>query len=161
MTIAANQIKYFKTTNGLGGNKLSTELTSALLNDVFSQTSSAEADAGKREYACFYVQNTNGTDTATAVKQWLVANTPSESTVDTIGLGSSGAGGDEPAIPNKNTAPTGVVFSLAANEVGCLNLPDLGPNQFHAIWIKRVTSAGAAGINIDNSIIRTKVDTPA
>lgn len=161
MTISANEIKYFKTTNGLGGAKTATEVTSGLLSDIFAQTPSVEADAGKTEYACIYVQNTNGVDTGTAVKQWLLSNTPSTDTEDTIGLGSSGAGGTEPTIANKNTAPTGVTFSLAANEAGCLNIPDLGPGAFHAIWIKRVTSPGASGIAVDNSVIRTKMDTPA
>lgn len=161
MTILAGEIKYFKTTNSLGGAKTATEVTSGLLSDIFAQTPSAEADTGKTEYACIYVENTNGVDTGTTVKQWLLSNTPSADTEDTIGFGTSGVDGVEQTIANKNTAPTGVIFSLAANEAGSISLPDLGPNKFHAVWIKRVTSPGAAGIAIDNSVIRTKMDTPA
>jgi len=160
MSALDGKIKYFKTLNGLGGAKLASELTSALLSELFAQTPSAEADAGKTEYACIYVQNTHATAVATTVKQWLLSNTPSPSTVDSIGLGTSGVDGEEQAIANKNTAPAGVAFSLAANEASCLNLPDLAGTKFHALWFKRVTSAGAAGINVDNSVLRTKADSP-
>ena len=128
--------------------------------DIFANTSSEEAASGKTEYAAFMFKTHNGSDTGTAVKVWLLSNTPSADTVDTIGIGTSGVDGVEQTISDKNTAPAGVSFETAIDEANCLNLPDLEWGNFHAIWVKRVTSGAASAIGVDNSVIRTKMDSP-
>ena len=152
------EIKYFKTTNSLGGEITSNELVSASIGAIFKDTTSAEAIAGKTEYACIYIKNT-GDSIAKVVKQWFLSNTPSADTQDSIGIGTSGVDGEEQSIANSKTAPVGVAFSAAANEAACLNFPDLDIGKFHALWIKRVTQPNASSIAVDNSVFRTKVDT--
>ncbi len=151
-------IKYLKTANNLGGPVTENELLSASFGALLDNTKSAEAAAGKTEYACIYIKNT-GDSLAEVVKQWLLSNTPSEDTEDSIGVGASGVNGEEQVVADKNTAPVGVVFGLASTEAGCLNYPDLNPGDFHALWLRRVTSPNAAPIALDNSVFRTKVDT--
>lgn len=156
----AAAIQYYKSTKtgSLGGAITVNEVTSALLSELFGNTTSQEAIDGKTEYVCIYIKNT-GNALAEAVKQWILSNTPSADTEDAIGLGSSGLNGVEQEIANKNSAPVGVTFSAAANEAACLNFPDLAATDFHAIWVRRITQPNASAIAIDNTVLRNKVDT--
>lgn len=151
-------IKHYKAASNLGGAISANEVVTASLGELFTNTTSQEAIDGKTEYVCIYIKNT-GDSLAEVVKQWILSNTPSADTVDAIGVGASGINAAEAAIANKNTAPSGVVFSAAADEANCLSYPDLAVGDFHALWIKRVTQPNASSIAVDNSVFRTKVDT--
>lgn len=153
-------IQYYKSAKAgsLGGAITVNEVTNALLGDIFGNTTSEEAVAGKTEYACIYIKNT-GDSLAEVVKEWILSNTPSADTADAIGVGTSGVNGVEQEVANKNTAPVGVTFSAAANEAACLNFPNLAAAQFHALWIRRITQPNASAIAIDNTVLRNKVDT--
>lgn len=160
MPIASSDIKYYKTTNNLGGAKTANEVANATLAEIFANTSSAEALTGSVRFACIYVENTHASLTLSVVKQWLVSNTPSTDTHCQIGLGSSGVDGTEQTITDENDAPTGVTFSDAIDEDNAILLPDLAAGEHQAIWIRWETDANAAAINVDNAVIRIKGDTP-
>lgn len=161
MPIAATDIKRYKTTNNLGGAITANEVNDATLAEVFANISSAEASSGVTKYACIYVRNKHGSLTLSAVKHWILSNTPSADTTYEIAVGKAGKNNPEPAIADETTAPTGVTFSAAANEAGAQSLPDLGPDDYIAIWLKLVVNANAAAVNLDNAVFRVKGDTPA
>lgn len=156
----AAAIQFYKSTKAgsLGGAITATELANATLADLFPNTTSEEAASGKTHYACIYIKNT-GVDVATTVKQWILANTPSADTDDAIGVGTAAVNGTEQEVASSSVAPTGVTFSAAANEAACLNLPDLAAGAHIALWIRRITSPGAASRAVDNTVLRNKVDT--
>ncbi|MBO9492073.1 hypothetical protein J7384_17055 [Endozoicomonas sp. G2_1] len=160
MAISASEIKYFKTTNNLGGAITSSEISSGSLENIFPNFTSAEAAAGIVKYACIYVRNTNTSDTLTSVKHWIATQTPSPTTSVEVGLGTAAANASEQVISNITTAPTGVTFSTAANEANSLPLPDLAPDAYKSIWIKWTVNTGTAAIAVDNAVLTTKGDTP-
>ena len=115
----------------------------------FSTVQSAESTTGSVKYRCVYVRNGHSSETLSAAKLWLSANTPSPSTEIAVGLGTSGIGGTEQTIPNEATAPSGVTFGPAVNEAAALALGDLGPQQWRAVWERRTVIAGAAELAQD------------
>lgn len=160
MAIIASELKLLKTTNNLGGTATATEVVTATMNNIFRNITSAETVSGITLYACIYLKNANATLTATAVKQWLSANSASADTDFAIGLGTSAKNGTEQTIANETTAPIGVTFSAAANEAASIALPDLAPNDTQAMWIRYTVNAGATAVALDSCTIETKVDTP-
>lgn len=161
MPIINSDIKYLQSTNNLGGLITAAAVVNATLENLFNNISSAEAKAGVTKYACVYVKNTHATLTWSAVKQWILQNTPSNDTEVFIGIGVSGVDGEEPTIANELAAPAGVVFDLAADEATANNLPNLAKGEYHGFWVKLVVSPDAAAVALDNWKIRTKGDTPA
>ncbi|MBO9492218.1 hypothetical protein J7384_17790 [Endozoicomonas sp. G2_1] len=157
-TILATQLPYYKTTNGLGGAITSNKLTSAKLGDLFPHTTSDEARDGKTEYACIYIKNEHASELAQLVRNFIVSNTPSAGTVISIGAGTSAVNGVEQAISDINTAPSGVSFSTANGLANAINRPNLPAGQHMAIWVRKVTSPGTAGVSVDNAVIETRVD---
>lgn len=161
MPILNTDIKYFKTADNLGGAITATLVVSATLENLFSNISSAEAKDGVTKYACLYVKNTHASFTWSAVKQWILQNTPSNDTEVFLGLGVSGVDGEEPTIADELTAPAGVIFGSPEDEATANDLPNLAKAEYHGFWVKLVVSPNAAAIALDNWKIRTKGDTPA
>lgn len=161
MPIAANELKFFKSTNDLGGAITATEIVTATLQNLFNNITGDESAAGITLYNCIYLSNENGSLELSAVKAWLLQNTPSADTDVAIGLGTSAVNGTEQTIANEETAPAGVTFSSAANEGAALAMPNIPAGQHKALWIRLTVSPGASAVALDNMIIRWKGDTPA
>jgi hypothetical protein len=89
----------------LGGEKSSTEITSASLHNLFDQVSGSEAQAGDTEYRCFYIHNAHASLALQGAKVWIDTNTPSGDTSAEIALGISAVNGVEPTVANESTSP--------------------------------------------------------
>ena len=162
MPVTASDIK-FRLSGGasnadqnlsLGGAKSSNEASASLFDNV----SSAEASAGDTEYRCFYVHNASATNTMLDTKVWIQANTPSGDTELRIGLGTSAVNGTEQTVASEGNAPSGVTFSLAADEANAISLGDIPVGQHRAVWVRRSVTAAAAAFN-DSATLRCKCDT--
>lgn len=142
----------------LGGQMASSQITSASLNNLFDDVSSADnaAAAAEDEYRCFFFHNTDGALSLTGVRIFLQAETTPNTTIS-IGLDPVGAiAGNSPSgtpmaavIANEDTAPAGVTFSAPTTD-GAGLVPggspagELGPGEAIAVWVRRVPSGGAA-----------------
>lgn len=153
------------TTASLGGNPSTTQITDNTTHNIWDVVSSAESSAGDTEYRCIYVKNEHDTLTLQSAKVWIQTNTPSSDTSVEIGLGSSAVGSNPNeqggALANEQTAPTSVTFSTAAGEGNALSIGNIPPNQYKAIWIKRIVSASAAAANDDSYVLSYAGDTAA
>jgi len=160
MAISPSDIVFYESTSGLGGAKTGSAITSAQLHNLFDVVTGAESTAGDIEYRCFYVENTNATDTLTTSGIYIQTNTPSTDTNVEIGLDPAGNGGTAVTIANESTSPAGVTF----NEPGSgspLSLGDLAPGEFYAVWVKRTVDSAAGAFNNDSVILRVTGDSPA
>jgi len=159
MPITASEIKYYESTNGLGGAITANEITTAQLHNVFDYVSSGEASAGDIEYRCVYVKNTNGsTLTLKAALVYILANTPSGTTTCGVGLGTSGVGGTEQVIPSESVAPAAVTFNEAEGVGAGLLMGDIPADSYHAIWLRRTISVGTLATSSDNMSISVTGD---
>ena len=156
MSIIPSEIKYYKsaTSTSLGGAITATELSGAA-NDLFDPVTGDEADSGDIEYRCIYVKNTNGTIPLGSPRVFILTNTPSTFTDIEIGLGVSAIDGVEPSVADENSAPVGVVFSLANGYSNGLAFPTLSPGQYKAVWLRRNVDIAARAYNSDSVIIST------
>lgn len=144
----------------IGGIISSTLITDNVVANLFDNVSYAESVAGDIEYRCFYLKNTNGTDTVTAVLAWIQSQTPSGSTVIAIGLDPAGVGNGSTtgvaATPaDENTAPSGVTFSTSPVDAASgLAIGTMTAGQAIAIWIRRTITALAPSVAHDPATIR-------
>lgn len=126
----------------LGGIK-SSEVVSTTTDGLFDAVSAAQASAGSIEYRCIYLHNANGTDTMTAARVWVSANTPLAGTTLDIGVGTAAVNATEQTVGNESTAPSGVSFSAPTTAGTGLALGTLPAGQHKAIWLRRTVTAGA------------------
>lgn len=129
--------------------------------NIFDNVSSAEAAAGDTEYRCVFVKNTNATDTAYAVKVWVLTNTPSTGTEVKIALAGEGASATAETVADESTAPSGESFALCASEGAALSLGNLAAGAYYGVWIERTVTAGATAYANDGFTLRIKADTAA
>lgn len=128
---------------------------------IFDDVSGDEGAAGDIEYRCIYVQNTNATLTWQAIKAWILAQSPSPSSAYAIGLDPVGVGGTATTIGDEDTAPAGVSFSSPADKASGIDVPNIPAGSFHAIWLRRTITAGAAARNGDGPDVMVEGDTGA
>ena len=141
----------------LGGIKSST-VAPQTLEALFDVVSSAEALAGDTEYRCVYLHNGNASSQMEPAKVWISANTPLAGTTIEIGVGTSAVNATEQTVVDENTAPTGVTFVAAANEAAAVALGNIPFGQHRAVWIKRITTAGAGFSSNDTWQLTFKSD---
>lgn len=162
MTVASTDIKlYLSGGSGntdpnasIGGAISTTQVSATALNNLFDNVSDAEALAGDTNYRCVFVKNTHATDALTAAKAYILSNTPSSDTTDTIGLDPAGLSAAAATPANEATAPSGVTFVAAANLAGALSIGTMAAGVYQAIWIKRVVSAAASPVSTDPMTLR-------
>lgn len=128
----------------LGGARSSLTIQSDTMENLFPNVTAAQISAGYTDYLCVYLWNDNVLDTMFSVTVFLVQPS-SPSTTISIGADPAGPGGTATTIANITTAPAGVSFSS-----GPINLGNLTPQQTAALWIRRVVTAGASVLQIDN-----------
>lgn len=137
-----------------GGAMSSVEVTPSTLFDVVS---SAEALAGDIEYRCIYVTNV-GTTTASLVKLWLLANTPSATTTIDIALDGAGLNAEAETESDESTAPTGETFSAPSSSGAGLDIGTLEEDDYIAVWLRRTVDAATAGAASDTFTLRVGYD---
>lgn len=81
-------------------------------NTMFADVTNSEAANGKVRYACFYLKNTHGTQTASNIRVYHSSVTPGQ---DTIRIGYSGvaANGNDPLLSETNTSTYDVPLSTS------------------------------------------------
>jgi hypothetical protein len=137
----------------LGGAISSTAFTTATLENLFSNISSAEATAGSTKYRCVYIRNTSGTSDLVNGGKYISQESPSSDTQIDLGLGTSGISGTEQTVADEDTAPSSVTFSHPTTEGAKLSFGGtLTPNDYVPIWIRRTVSPGATATALDNPI---------
>jgi hypothetical protein len=160
MSIDASDLRYFESldADSLGGD-ISAVPVSSTLNVFYDAVGDTEAKVGSTAYRCLYVKN-ESLDILTAANVYVHGITPSPSTHIEMGLGTSGMNLAEQSITAEEIAPIGVVFS-APTEGGPLPVGDRNPDDYHAIWLKRVVQAEAVGTSNDNVVLGFSGDQPA
>jgi hypothetical protein len=132
----------------LGGIK-SSNAASSTVDQLFDQTSSAEALAGDVEYRCVYLHNANATSGMLTTLVWISANTPSTTTTLAIGVGTAAVNVTEQTVADESTAPAGVTFTEPATQGAGLALGDIPAGQHKAIWLRRTINAATAATASD------------
>ena len=172
MAVIASDMKFYLSggsgnTNpnaSLGAGRSTTEIVSNTLQNLFDNVSGPESVSGDTEYRCFYLRNTNGTDTLEDVGIWIDSNTPSASTVIAIGLDPNlFSPGGAVTIATESDAPAGVSFTNSpdpTSEGTALAIGDMPAGSEIAVWVRRTVTAGAASAANDPATIRI-VGTPA
>lgn len=146
--------------SSLGDQISTTDITDATIGNLFDDVSGAEATAGDTEYRCFFVLNNHATLTLQAATIIVQSETSGGSTItlalDNIATSAKGSSSAQATtIADESTAPTGV----GSFSAGSLTIGDLAPGECKAIWVKRVTTAGAAVTNPDTAVLRVSGDT--
>lgn len=144
----------------LGDQISTTDITDATIGNLFDDVSGAEALAGDTEYRCVFILNNHATLTLQGATIEVLSETSGGSTItialDNIAVSAKGSSSAQAAtIADESSAPSGV-GSFGA---GPLTIGDLAPAEVKAIWLKRVTSAGAAVTNPDATVLRVTGDT--
>ena len=135
-------------------------ITTAVLNNLFDDVSSAESTAGDTEYRGFYVKNKHATLTWENVVVWIESLTSSADTEFDIALADEAVGAAMETIVDESTAPSGPSFTRPTSKGAGLSIGDIAAGSYKGIWIKRTVTAGAAAAN-DSGTIRCEGDTAA
>lgn len=149
MPILASEIQFFKsnftgsdTITSLGGAITANQLTSGLLNDLWDDVTATESSTGDTEYRCIYVQNKNLTLTLQTAGVYIDTNSPNPNVTCAIGLDPAGLNGVATTVADESTPPAGVSFTTP-DSGSPLTIGNMAPDDFQAIWIRRVVTAGA------------------
>jgi len=193
MSVQSSDIKFYLTGAGsdggvqadpdasLGAYRSSTEITSAEVNNLFDNISSAEASAGDTDYRCICVKN-NSLETLFNVIAWIYAENDPDSiqqfsyAVETPATADLTDGyaqtiGDEDTPPSVNTTGevgTGSGISNWSNatskatgvspEQGAHD-DDLDQSEIIFIWLRRVISSSAPARTGLSATMRIEGDT--
>ncbi len=172
MSILASDIKFFLSGGAgntdpnaaLGGIISSTAIVDDTLNNLFDDVTGAEHAAGDTNYRCFYVKN-DSAETATNVRIYIDTNTTAADDTINIGKDLAGAGdgastGVADTIADEDTAPDpAVTFTTAVDYANAILLGTLTAGQVHAVWVKRIVSAGETAQANNEAILKVSVDT--
>lgn len=135
-----------------------TQITSAVLNNLFDDVTGAENAALEAEYRCIFVHNAHATSTWENVKAYLLSEVAGGVNlaigVDPAAASAIGAAPAQAAeIATENDAPVGVVFSSPTTTGAAIALGNLTPGQCRALWVRRTAVGGAAVAN-DGGVLR-------
>ena len=164
MAVADTDIKFYYSGDGtakgsLGGAITENEVPSSGTNIIFDNVDASEAESGDVEYRCIYIKNTHPSDTLYDARVFIAQDTVSEDDEIDIGLDSAGKNGTATSIADESTAPSGVTFSHPTTYDDGLQLGDLGPGEYYAIWIRRTVNAGASALANNNYMIKVQGQT--
>lgn len=145
--------------DSLGGIMSDQEIASGYLANLFDNVSPAEGSSGDTEYRCFYVINTNDTDSITGLRIWIQVETSSPDSEIDLGLDPAGVGngkttGVATTIANESTAPSGVSFSHPVDFLSGLVIGTLDAGEAQSVWIKRTIGSGASSYVKDRVWLR-------
>ena len=159
MPILGTEIKYYRSTNDLGGAITASEITSNQVNNLWDDIDGLGSANGETNYRCLYVRNINTSLTLQSAVVYLLSNSSVTGVSIEVGLGTSPINGTEQSVPNENTAPAGVIFSTAEDFANALSIGDIPSDSFKAIWLKRVVVAGVNPFTNDSPTLRVSGQT--
>jgi hypothetical protein len=185
MAVIASDIKHYLTGAGsdggsqsdpnaaLGNYRSSTEAVDNTSENVFDNVTDAERVAGDTEYRCYCIKNTNGADSLLNAVIWISIDTGNGE--DDISFAVEvPTGGDQngnaQTIANESTAPSvgagnvsawsdatskgsGVTVDQGSHDV------NLDAGEIVFVWVRRVISAGATGVDDEAVTIKIEGDT--
>lgn len=143
----------------LGGARSTTLWAGGVLEDLFDNVSGDENAASDVEYRGIYVRNEHATLTWIAPKLWISAETAGGASI-AIALAGEGVSAAMEAVANENTAPAGESFTAPTSKATGLSIPDLAPNAYHGIWVRR-TAANTAALDNDGATLSIEGDSQA
>lgn len=173
MAITSTDITYFYSMGNTGatgsssasaslGGTVSTTSIGTGSNNVWDDTSSAEATAGRTEYRMVYVKNAHATLTLIGAVVWVDAGGTGDADADldvALDAAAVGTGNSTVTIGAETTAPTGPTFANTAISKGAgLSIGDIPAGSRKALWLKRTITAGATAASKTPSI-RVEGDT--
>jgi len=177
MAIVSTDIKFWLTGAGsvddpqtdpnasLGGNRSSTEMVTAELNNLFDDISGMEAESGDTEYRGIIIQNKHASLTLYNAKAFLsVQPNGSRATKESIQIATNTVweGDCIDTIATENDAPDGAgAFSAPATYATGLALGDLGVDGQMGLWIKRLVPASTEASASANFTLVVQGDTQA
>lgn len=135
-------------------------ITTAVLNNLFDDVSSAESAAGDVEYRGLYIKNKHGSLTWENVVVWIDSLTSSADTEFDIALADEAVGVAMETIADESTAPSGPSFTRPVTKGAGLSIGNIAAGSYKGLWIRRTVTAGAAAAN-DSGSIRCEGDTAA
>lgn len=141
-------------TFSIGGPISNTEIIDNILHNLFDRVITKEAAEGDVEWRCFYIKNTHPNEIFKGVRIWIESGTSSSKTFISLGIGHAGVNQQEILIPNENTDPAIVAFSIPLSPPEQPNIGDLGPGDHIGIWIRYTIQEGAEERSEDKAILR-------
>jgi len=181
MPIQSSDIQYkYSVTTGTTGNTTvgtaagsngrfisTTQLTDAVLNNLFPDVTGDENAAQNLDYKCIFVHNAHPTLVLQRTVIWLATEVAGGAdtaiALDNIGVVpvGQGPGAQAAQIANKNTAPTGTTaFGSPTTKATGLAIGDIAPGSVIAIWVRR-TAKNTPAQNNDGVTLRVEGDTAA
>ena len=127
----------------LGGARSNTEVVGT---DLLDDVTGAESAAGDAEYRCVYFRNEHNSGTITSCQLFFNGNTTSPPNILALGLDPAGKNADATTIANEGVAPSGVTFENPTS-ASPIDVPDLAPNEYIAVWIRRTIGSGQTAVN--------------
>lgn len=180
MSVVAGDILYkYSTTAGAAGNSgagtaagsfgkyiSTTQITNATADNLFDDVTGDESSAGRTEYRCFFVHNSNADTMWQSVVAWLSAE-PVVGTlaiaVDTHAASAIGASAAQ-ALQIADEVDTAdalaaLTFTSPTDKASGIDVGDINFGQCRAIWVQRVIPAGSSAHAGDGVTIRCEGDT--
>lgn len=150
--ITQTQLKYFKSSASAsdGGDISATEITDNLLNNLFDDVLGDDTISGLTTYKKIFIKNTNPDTALQDAKLWIEEFTDSEDDEIYVSTCTN--------LTGSNATGDGQAYVQPDSEihVDVLDLGDVDPAEYVAIWIKRVVDSGAA--EYDNNTCKLKVN---
>jgi hypothetical protein len=139
----------------LGDQVSTTDITSAVLGNLFDDVSGSEASAGDVEYRCIFVCNNHATDSAFNVAVQVQSEVSGGGSIalalDNIGVTAKGSASAQAAVvANENTAPSGVGTFGA----GPLTIGTMAAGTVAGVWVRRTVGASTGALSNDGATLR-------
>lgn len=149
--ITQTQLKYFKSSasESDGGDISATEITDNILNNLFDDVLGDDTISGLTTYKKIFVKNTNPDTILQDAKLWIEEFTDSEDDEIYISMCNN--------LTGSNATGDGQDYVQPGSQVHAdvLDLGDIDPGDYVAVWIKRVVDSGAAAY--DNNMCKLQV----
>lgn len=142
----------------LGGARSNTAWTGGVLHDLFDKITGEENANSDVEYRCIYVRNEHATLTAELVGVFINSQVAGGASLS-IAIADEAVNATAETIVDENTAPSGPTFSAPTTAGTALQIGDLAPNAFRAIWLRR-TAANTGALDDDGAELGIRFDTP-
>ena len=142
-----------------------TEITDAVLNNLFDDVTGDDNAASDVEYRCIFVHNNHASLTWENPVVWLSAETAGGANiaiaVDDVAVsakGSASAQADE--VANEDAAPSGESFTSPSTKGTGLSLGSIAAGSVKAVWVQR-SATNSAALDNDDVTLEFSGDTAA
>lgn len=135
-----------------------TEITSAVANNLFDDVTGPENIASDVEYRCIFIHNSHATITFENVGVYIVSEVAGGADiaigVDTTAASAIGSAAAQALeVADEDTAPVGVVFTAPTTQGTAISIGDLAPGECRAFWVRR-TATNSAAVDNDGGTLR-------